>query len=121
MKLGRWFGAFLCLAAIVSAQTTPVQVTAKLIDGSGNVYRQGFLHFELQNCGSNFPLVTSGGSTVAKSSFDLKPNQVNGSLVGQAIGYDQIFCGGVASTQYDITVMKDANTPVSPSKHYLLC
>jgi hypothetical protein len=56
MKLGRWFGAFLCLLAIGSAQTTPVQVTAKLIDGTGNVYRQGFLHFELNNCGANFRL-----------------------------------------------------------------
>jgi hypothetical protein len=44
MKRTSWC-ALLCLllAAIVSAQTTPVQVTAKLIDGTGNVSREAFL------------------------------------------------------------------------------
>jgi hypothetical protein len=42
-------------STIACAQYIPVH--AKLTDGTGNVSKTAFLHFELQNCGSNFPIV----------------------------------------------------------------
>lgn len=106
---------------MTQAQTATVK--AKLTDGTGSVYRQGFLHFELQNCGSNFPVVAGNSLTVVKTSFDMKPTQVDGTILGQILGNDQIMCGNVASTFYVVTPMKDAATPLAPvgGQKYFIC
>jgi hypothetical protein len=49
-------------SSLACAQYIPVY--AKLTDGTGNVSKTAYLHFELQNCGSNFPIVP-GNSQVA--------------------------------------------------------
>lgn len=98
-------------------------VVAKLTDGTGNVYKQGFLHFELQNCGANLPTPASGTQTIVNPSFDIKPTQVNGTILGQVIANDQILCGNIKSTYYVVTPMKDASTPVAPigGQRYYIC
>jgi hypothetical protein len=67
----------LLFSAVACAQYIPVY--AKLTDGTGNVSKTAYLHFELQNCGSNFPIVP-GNSQVA-------PDGVR----------HQEICGGLAS------------------------
>lgn len=97
-------------------------VVAELTDGTGNVYKQGFLHFELQNCGANIPTPTTGTSIV-NPSFDIKSNQVDGTIRGQVIANDQILCGNIQSTYYVVTPMKNATTPVAPigGQRYFIC
>jgi hypothetical protein len=56
-----------------AAQYIPVY--AKLTDGTGNVSKTAYLHFELQNCGSNFPIVPGNSRVIVQTSFNLKPNQ----------------------------------------------
>jgi hypothetical protein len=67
----------LLVSSFLSAQTA-AQVKAKLTDGTGSVYRQGFLHFELHNCGANFPIVPGIATTVVQPSVNLKANQTDG-------------------------------------------
>ena len=51
--LKRLFILFL-FSTIACAQYIPVY--AKLTDGTGNVSKTAYLHFELQDCGSNLPI-----------------------------------------------------------------
>jgi hypothetical protein len=60
-------------STIACAQYIPFY--AKLTDGTGNVSKTAFLHFELQNCGSNFPIVPGNSQVVVQTAFDIKPNQ----------------------------------------------
>jgi len=62
-----------------------IPVYAKLTDGTGNVSKTTYLHFELQNCGSNFPIVPGNSQVVVQTAFDIKPNQSDGSILGQVI------------------------------------
>ena len=128
--VARWLNVgilLLCLCFCASAQI--VTVNALLTDGGGNQVPTGFLHFELENCGNNFPTLglnpglSQNPWTVVKTAFDLAPNQPDGSIIGQVIGNDLILCGNVASTYYQVTAMKDANTPLSPvgGQPYMIC
>ena len=76
---------------------------------------QAFLHFELYNCGPNFPTVSNSSLIPVKTVYDIKPSGSSGLIAGQVVGNDAILCGGVASTQYWVTLMKDQNTPLSKS------
>jgi hypothetical protein len=58
---------------------------------------------------------------VVTSNFDLHPNQVNGSIMGNVIGNDNILCGNVQSTQWIITPMISAGVPYGPSLRYVIC
>lgn len=120
--------AGLCLAVSVLCPAQAVFVNAQLTDGSGSVANAAFLHFELDNCGNNFPTIASPGAsqnpwTIVRTAFDLKPNQPDGSIEGQVLGNDVILCGGVASTYYKVTAMKDATTALSPvgGQPYVIC
>jgi hypothetical protein len=44
-------------------------------------------------CGDNFPVVSNSVLAPVKTSFDIKPNQSNGTIYGQVLGNDQILCG----------------------------
>jgi hypothetical protein len=61
------------------------------------MYRTAYLHFQLQNCGANIPVVPSS-TTVVQDSFDLRPATPGSSISGTILGNDQILCGNVAST-----------------------
>lgn len=104
---------FLCLTA--SAQF--VQVSTQLADGSGALSSTSFLRFSLYNCGSNLPVYSAGNLVMVKKQFDLKPN-ASGLITGSVVPNDQILCGGVASTLWTITPMKDALTPIQPAQQY---
>lgn len=124
-RLTRWCGAigvFVILSLSAQAQIT-ANVSAKLTDGTGSVFRQGFLHFQLQNCGSNFPTVPGSPLTVVQTSFDMHSSQVDGTILGKVIGNDVISCGNVHSTFYVVTAMKDAVTPLAPigGIKYFIC
>jgi hypothetical protein len=75
-----------------------IPVYAKLTDGAGNVSKTAYLHFELQNCGSNFPIVPGNSQVVVQTAFDIKPNQSDGSILGQVIPNDLILCGNTTVT-----------------------
>jgi hypothetical protein len=68
-------------STIACAEYIPVY--AKLTDGTGNVSKTAYLHFELQNCGANFPTVPGNSQVVVQTAFDIKPNQSDGSILGQ--------------------------------------
>lgn len=124
--VGFFFVVMMALGVCAHAQVT---VNAQLTDGTGSTTPTGFLHFELQNCGNNYPSLAANPGpsqnpwTIVKTAFDLKPNQSDGSIMGQVLGNDQILCGNVASTYYTVTAMKDAETPVSPvgGQPYVIC
>jgi hypothetical protein len=42
-----------------------------LADGGGTIYRTAYLHFQLNNCGGNIPVVT-GTEVIIQNSFDLR-------------------------------------------------
>jgi len=67
-------------SASLHAGVLPVPVYAKLTDSSGNIVATAFLHFQLVNCGVNYPTVASNTLTVVQTAFDLKPNQNVGYL-----------------------------------------
>src|ERR1017187_6506595 len=93
--------ALLCSASIAWAQYVPVH--AQLSDGTGNLSTTAYLHFELQNCGKNWPTVSSNPLVIVNTAFDLKPNQPDGSILGQVIPNDQILCGLIPSTLWKVT------------------
>jgi hypothetical protein len=71
-----------------------VTVNATLTDGSGNTSPQGYLHFELYNCGYNYPVVRNSVMTPTRNAFDIKPGQpsgqisiVAGSTTASTLGY----------------------------------
>jgi hypothetical protein len=86
-----------------------VPVYAKLTDGTGNVSKTAFLHFELQGCGSNFPIVPNNTQVVVQTAFDIKPNQSDGSIIGQVVPNDLILCDNTASTFWKVTAMKNSS------------
>lgn len=94
-----------------------VTVNAQLIDGTGSLSPTSFLRFSLYNCGSNLPVYSAGNLVMIKKQFDLKPG-ANGQITGLVVPNDKILCGGVASTLWTITPMKDALTPIQPAQMY---
>jgi hypothetical protein len=63
------FSSFL-FSSLSCAQYIPVY--AKLTDGTGNVSKTAYLHFELQKCGSNFPIVPGNSQVVVQTAFDIR-------------------------------------------------
>lgn len=51
-------------------------MTATLTDGTGTVYKTGYLHFQLNDCGNNVPVVPLNADTVVQDSFDLPTSRV---------------------------------------------
>jgi hypothetical protein len=101
---------------IVHVKLTTVNAT--LTDGTGTIYRTAYLHFQLVNCGNNVPVVT-GSTAIVQDSFDLHPATVGGSISASVLGNDQILCGGIASTNYLITPMKDSTHPLRDGIAYV--
>jgi hypothetical protein len=108
------------LLCSLSAWCQYANVSATLTDSGGSFASGGYLHFSLRNCGTNFPVVKGQSFTPVKASFDLKPNPVTGSVNGVVVGNDQIFCGNVASTYYDVTMMKDAVDSFAPALPFVI-
>jgi hypothetical protein len=81
---------------------------------------QAFLHFELTNCRYNFPVVSNSVVTAVGTSFNMEPSEPSGEIIGQVLANDSIMCGGIASTQWQVTLMKDANTALQPSQLYYI-
>jgi hypothetical protein len=96
------------------------RVSANLTDGTGATYRTAYLHFQLLNCGDNFPAVPSQPGMIVQDSFDNHPTLTTGLVTGTIIGNDQIVCGNVASTWYQVTPMKDSTHPLAPGLGGLL-
>ena len=69
-----------------------VTVSASLTDGTGALYRTAYLHFQLLNCGDNFPAVPSQPGMIVQDSFSVRE------------------CG--LSTWYQVTPMKDSSHPL---------
>lgn len=99
-KIYATFCLFFAFAVISQAQVT---VSANLTDGTCATYRTVYLHFQLLNCGDNFPAVPSAPSLLVQDSFDIHPSLTTGLVTGTIIGNDQILCGNVASTWYQVT------------------
>jgi hypothetical protein len=112
--------SILVLFCSLSAWCQYANVSATLTDGSGSFDSGGYLHFSLRNCGVNFPVVKGAPFTPAKASFDLKPNQATGVVTGQVVGNDLILCGNVASTYYEVTMMKDATDAFAPALPFII-
>jgi len=71
----------ICVFPNVYAQNVTVSHT--LTDGTGTAFRTAYLHFALNNCGSNFPTVTTGGiQIVVQDSFDIHPPVLGGAISG---------------------------------------
>jgi hypothetical protein len=115
----RFLPIFVLLCSL-SAWCQYANVSATLTDGSGSFARSAYVHFSLRNCGANFPVVSGSGFTPAQVTFDLKPNPATGIVSGQVVGNDKILCGNVASTYYEVALMKDANTPLSPEMPFVI-
>jgi hypothetical protein len=116
----RFLLPILIIASSLSAWCQYATVNATLTDGSGSFAPSAYLHFSLRNCGANFPVVSGQGFTPAKVSFDLKPNPSTGIVTGQVVGNDAILCGNVASTYYEVAMMKDPNTAFSPEMPFII-
>lgn len=116
MKKLTLLSVLFCSSLFLHAQVVPV--TAQLVDGSGAASLTSFLRFQLFNCGSNLPTLASSSLVVIKQQFDLKPDPVTGIITGDVVPNDKILCGGVASTLWTVTPMKDALTPMQPSQQY---
>src|SRR5690348_7568385 len=107
--------------ATVHGQTTPgVIVTGKLVDGQGNVLKNGYLHFELYNCGANVPQVVGAPNAIVQQQFDMRPNPSTGLISGAIYGQDQILCGNVQSTQWAVTLYKATGQVGIPTQYYCL-
>jgi hypothetical protein len=66
---------FFALALNLHSQVT---VSANLTDGTGATYRTAYLHFQLLNCGDNFPAVPSQPGLITQDSFDIHPTLTTG-------------------------------------------
>jgi hypothetical protein len=113
MALKRLLSFLVLFSAVACAQYIPVY--AKLTDGTGNVSKTAYLHFELQNCGSNFPIVPGNSQVVVQTAFDIKPNQSDGSILGQVIPNDLILCGNTSRTFWKVTPMKNSAQALTPA------
>jgi len=118
--------AILVAVAAIAAvgQTTPstpgVTVTATLVDGSGNIEKTGFLHFELFNCGTYVPQVLNNPTAIVEKQFDLHPDPTTGLVSGSIYGNNQIYCGNVLSTQWIVTLYKATAQVGIPATNYCL-
>jgi hypothetical protein len=121
------FVAGLLLAASLSAPLSgQVSINTNLTTGTmttgvANLYRTAYLHFQLVNCGDNIPVMPGQSNAVVQDSFDLRPATPGSAIVGQIIGNDQITCGNVISTYYEVTAMKDASHPLRDGIPYVIC
>jgi hypothetical protein len=70
LKISASLYLFFALALTVHAQVT---VSANLTDGTGATCRTAYLHFQLLNCGDNFPAVPSQPGLIIQDSFDIHP------------------------------------------------
>lgn len=95
--------------------------TATLKNGTGSTVTTAYLHFELWNCGTNFPTVSGQPQTIVQFTFDLKANAMTGVITGTVLGNDVILCGNVASTEWIITPMFGQNQPFGASHKYVIC
>lgn len=102
------------------AVSPSILLTAHLTDGQGNGSRTAYLHFTLFNCGLNRPIVNGQPWVIVGTEFDAKPNPATGIISVPVIANDQILCGNVASTQWIIQEMKDANTPAGNPLNYFI-
>ena len=62
---------------------------------------------------SNSPIIP------VRTSFDLKPTSPSGTITDQILANDAILCGGIASTQWRVTVMKDQQTALQPTHSFV--
>ena len=92
----------ICLLSVFSGAST---LTATLVNGQRDVSPTAYLHFELYNCGTNFPTIQAQQLVIVPTAFDLKATQSNGTIVGQFAGNEVISCGNVASSEWTITPM----------------
>lgn len=108
------------LFAQIPGPPSNVTVQSTLTDGSGtSVAGKLYLHFVLNNCGANFP-ITSATSTIVKRSFDIVANS-SGVASGTVVPNDVIKCGNVVSTQWAVSVMSSANSPITEAQTYFIC
>ena len=117
-KISATLCLFLTLALNLHSQVT---VSANLTDATGATYRTAYLHFQLLNCGDNFPAVPSSPGLIIQDSSDIHPTLTTGLVTGTIIGNDQILCGNVASTWYQVTPMKDSSHPLRDGQPYVIC
>ena len=59
--------------------------TATLKNGTGTTLTTAYLHFELWNCGMNFPTVSGQPRTIVQFTFDLKANPTTGAITGTVL------------------------------------
>jgi hypothetical protein len=85
--------------------------TATLKNGTGTTLTTAYLHFELWNCGTNFPTISGQPQTIVQFTFDLKANPTTGVITGTVLGNDLILCGNVANTEWIVTPMFGQNQP----------
>ncbi len=128
MKLKTVIRSGLAMAMLCFSLAAPAQVsintnltTGTMTSGVANLYRSAYLHFQLVNCGDNIPVVPGQPNAVVQDSFDLRPATPGSAIVGQILGNDQITCGNVISTYYEITAMKDASHPLRDGIPYVIC
>jgi hypothetical protein len=63
-----------------------------ITDGTGTIYRTGYLHFQFVNCGAKVSVVTDS-TAIVQDTFDLRPATPGASISGSILGNDQILCG----------------------------
>jgi hypothetical protein len=117
---------FFASLLLVSAASGQVSINTNLTTGTmtsgvANLYRTAYLHFQLVNCGDNIPVMPGQPNAVIQDSFDLRPATPGSAIVGEIIGNDQITCGNVISTYYEVTAMKDASHPLRNGIPYVIC
>lgn len=112
---------FLALSAEAQVSINTNLTTGTMTSNVANLYRSAYLHFQLVNCGDNVPVVPGQPNAVVQDSFDLRPSTPGSAIVGQILGNDQITCGNVVSTYYEVTAMKDASHPLRDGIPYVIC
>ncbi len=115
-----WF-FLLALSSSAQVSINTNLTTGTMTSGTANLYRTAYLHFQLVNCGDNIPVIPGQPDAVVQDSFDLRPVTPGSAVVGQIIGNDQITCGNVVSTYYELTAMKDASHPLRDGIPYVIC
>ncbi len=112
---------FAGLAASAQVSINTNLTTGTMTSGTANIYRTAYLHFQLVNCGDNTPIMPGTTNGIVQDSFDLHPSTPGSAIVGQIVGNDQITCGNVVSTYYEVTAMKDASHPLRDGIPYVIC
>ena len=125
IRLRAWFlktlarVALLALTLPLLAQAPGVTVNTTLLDGQGNPDKQGYLTFQLWNCGPNVPQIKGTGGIV-QAQFTIRANASTGLISGSIYGQDQILCGNVESTQWFVTPFKATNQAGGIGQYYCL-